>query len=291
MRSKPRLLWLDAVGCNGCSHSFLNYPEIKQLLEKFDILYHPVLDSAEFKIAYCDILVIEGALKNNFPRLGYDLIELVSKLFSKAKKVVALGTCASYGGIFGDGIIYGKKDKGRFFKCRDKVINIPGCPPHPEWIAYVLDMLAQNVEIVLDEEHRPVEIFSYTSHMGCVRSEYFEWKIDAEEFGRKEGCLFYYQGCQGPFTHSSCNRILWNEINSKPRAGTPCFGCTEKNFPKEGLFKTETFMGLPASIPLGVSKRAYFTLAGVAKSLKNERLEKRLIHYGEEDESNPKNCK
>jgi len=36
-------------------------------------------------------------------------------------------------------------------------------------------------------------------------------------------------------------------------------------------------MGIPANIPLGVSKRAYLTLAGIAKSLKNERLEGKLI--------------
>ncbi|MEO1959178.1 MAG: hypothetical protein ABGX23_06460 [Nautiliaceae bacterium] len=33
--------------------------------------------------------------------------------------------------------------------------------------------------------------------------------------------------------HSSCNKILWNEVNSKTRAGTPCFGCTGPTFPKK----------------------------------------------------------
>jgi len=282
MLSKPKIIWIDAVGCNGCSHSFLNYPSLKTFLEKVNLLYHPLLDSPEFKIQNCDILVIEGALKNNFLRLGFDLNCLVNELFRKAKKVLSLGTCAVYGGIFGEGLIFNKDKKGKFYKCKEKVINLPGCPPHPEWIVYVLNMMIENKEVLLDCENRPKEVYSYTSHDGCVRNEYFEWKIDALTFGTKEGCLFYYQGCQGPFTHSSCNRTLWNEVNSKPRAGTPCFGCTEKTFPKNSLFKTETFMGMPSSIPLGVSKRAYYTLAGVAKSLKNERLLKRLI----DDEEN-----
>ncbi|MEO1959179.1 MAG: hypothetical protein ABGX23_06465 [Nautiliaceae bacterium] len=42
-------------------------------------------------------------------------------------------------------------------------------------------------------------------------------------------------------------------------------------------------MGIPANIPLGVNKRAYLTLAGVAKSLKNERLSKKLIECKDED--------
>ena len=68
----------------------------------------------------------------------------------------------------------------------------------------------------------------------------------------------------------------------------PCFGCTEKTFPKVGLFETETFMGVPANVPLGVTKRGYLTLAGIAKSLKNERLEKKLFRY-ENEKNNFKN--
>jgi len=288
MRSKPKVIWIDAVGCNGCSHSFFNHPDFKEIIENFEILYHPLLDSPEFKITDSDVLIIEGALKPNFSRLGYELNNLITSLFTKAKRVIALGTCAVYGGMFGEGLIFNKENRGRFYKCKDKVINIPGCPVHPEWLGFVLNSIANSHEIPLDSENRPTEIFAYTSHMGCIRNEYFEWKIDALEFGTKEGCLFYYQGCQGPFTHSSCNRILWNEVNSKPRAGTPCFGCTEKTFPKYSLFKTETFMGIPANIPLGVSKRAYLTIAGVAKSLKNERLCEPLIKRGC-DENNSKN--
>ena len=277
MPLKPKIIWIDAVSCNGCSHSFFNYPEIKELLNKLELLYHPLLPSKEFKIQNCDILVIEGAFRENFLRLGFELKKLLLKLIEVAKKVILIGTCSVYGGMFGEGILFNKQKEGNFFKYKDKIISIPGCPPHPEWIAYAIEMVINNQKILLDNENRPKEIFSYTSHMGCVRNEYFEWKIDAVEFGTKEGCLFYLQGCQGPFTHSSCNKILWNEVSSKPRAGTPCFGCTEKEFPKKNLFRTETFMGIPANIPLGVSKRAYLTLSGIAKSLSNERLKGKLI--------------
>ncbi len=286
MHSKLNVIWIDAVGCNGCSHSFFNYPAFKELFNKINLLYHPLIYTDELKIQNCDLLIVEGALRDNFPRLGFDLNKLIEKLFLKSKKVLALGTCSSYGGIFGEGLIYNKDRKGRFYEYRDKIINLPGCPPHSEWIAYVIEMVSAGKKILLDEENRPLEIYSYLSHDGCTRNEYFEWKVDALEFGTKEGCLFYYQGCQGPYTHSSCNRMLWNEVSSKPRAGTPCFGCTEKEFPKKNLFKTETFMGMPANIPIGVSKRAYFALAGVAKSLKNERLNKRLIDVKKNNNKN-----
>src|SRR5689334_24729112 len=41
----------------------------------------------------------------------------------------------------------------------------------------------------------------------------------------------FRSGCRGPMTHSPCNRILWNRQSSKTRAGMPCMGCTEPEFP------------------------------------------------------------
>jgi len=286
MPLKPKVIWIDAVGCNGCSHSFLNLPYLSSILDKIELLYHPLLDSAKFKVQKTDILIVEGALQDNFIKFNTDLKKLIEDLFVQADTVIAVGSCSSFGGMFGEGLIFNKENYGKFYTCKNKIINLPGCPIHPEWLGYVLEMLIENKNIVLDEENRPQEIYSFTSHSGCVRNEYFDWKVDAEDFGTKEGCLFYFQGCQGPFTHSSCNKILWNEVSSKPRAGIPCFGCTERNFPKDNLFKTDTMMGIPTKIPLGVTKRAYLTLAGIAKSLTNERLEKRLFEY---EKTNNKN--
>jgi hydrogenase small subunit len=140
-------------------------------------------------------------------------------------------------------------------------------------------MLAQEKEIIVDEFHRPKELYGITVHTGCTRNEYFEWKIDTKGFGFKEGCLFYELGCQAPYTHGSCNKILWNDTSSKTQVGTPCFGCTEPNFPKSNLFETKTNMGIPSKMPLGIPKRAYLTLTGVAKSFKIKRFEERVLDY------------
>ena len=74
---------------------------------------------------------------------------------------------------------------------------------------------------------------------------HFAYKVSATEFGQRKGCLFYDLGCRGPMTHSPCNRILWNRQSSKTRAGMPCLGCTEPEFPFFDLapgtvFKTQT---------------------------------------------------
>jgi hydrogenase small subunit len=89
--------------------------------------------------------------------------------------------------------------------------------------------------------------------------------------------MFYEHGCQAPYTKGSCNKILWNEVNSKTRVGQPCMGYTEPTFPKTDLYNTKKNMGIPATLPLGVGKRAYLTLTGVTKAFKIPRLEEDLF--------------
>ncbi|BCD64187.1 MULTISPECIES: hydrogenase [unclassified Nitratiruptor] len=281
---KAKIIWLQGVTCNGNSHSFLNLPSLASLLQQFEFLYHPLFPSPlqlmDLHTADFDILVVEGGLKQGWKKGDKDLYELFFHLAQKAKKIVAVGSCAVFGGVFKEfdptitGVLFDKTKKSKLYEhFFNKTVNIPGCPAHPEWIAFAIE----NDSFSLDEYHRPKEIFAFTVHSGCTRNEYFEWKVDAKSFGTKEGCLFYEQGCQAPFTHGSCNRILWNEINSKTRSGTPCFGCTEPTFPKTGLFHTKTYMGIPANMPLGVPKRAYLTITGIAKSFQIPRLTRKLI--------------
>ncbi|HIE34675.1 MAG TPA: hydrogenase [Campylobacterales bacterium] len=285
------MVWIQGITCNGNSHSFLNYQNLDLFLENIEFLYHPILPS-KFTLKELvnkkfdfDILIIEGAINKKYKRANGTFFDLFKKLAFKAKYIIALGNCASFGGVFRSfekkeikGLVFdGEVENGFFKELKRKIINIPGCPAHPEWLVYVIFMLIDKKRILLDKYLRPKEIYSYTVHMGCNKNEYFEWKVDAKSFGVKEGCLFYMHGCQGPFTHGSCNKILWNEVSSKTRVGAPCFGCTEPTFMKKNLFETKTYMSIPANMPLGVPKRAYLTLTGVAKSFKIDRLTKRLI--------------
>lgn len=298
MAKKATLAWIQGLTCNGNSHSFLNYPYIEHFLSVYEIIYHPLIPStvkfselldSEFNI---DVLVIEGSLthkKEILSRHNIGLREILDKLLPRSINVVCVGSCACFGGVFKSrepesikGAIFDIQEKGGFWDYEvrsgggNEIINIPGCPAHPAWIAQTLLHLNSNSKIKLDSLHRPKEHFAYLAHHGCTRNEYFEWKVDCKQFGEKEGCLFYEQGCQGPMSHASCNRVLWNEVSSKTRVGSPCIGCTEPSFPKTNLFHTHKYMSLPAA-PVGISKRAYYSLAGVAKSFKIERLEKRLM--------------
>ncbi len=292
--SKPKLLWLQSITCNGNTHSFLNHPDLFSILSHFELLYHPVLET-EYSLQEvlscklpCDVLVIEGALKEEgFRKDGKEMASVIERYADRAKYVVSVGTCATFGGVFKQydpahitGFCFdGEAKTSRYIRYEKKLISLPGCPIHPKWLGFVLTMIVRNKAIALDTFHRPQELYAPTVHTGCVRNEYFEWKVDTEGFGFKEGCLFYELGCQGPYTHGSCNKILWNDTSSKTMAGTPCFGCTEPDFPKTTLFETKTNMGIPATMPLGIPRRAYLTVTGVIKSFKIKRFETRLVTY------------
>ncbi len=292
--SKPKLLWLQSITCNGNTHSFLNHPDLFSILSHFEVVHHPVLES-DYTIADltalkvpCDILILEGSfIEKGLTKNGVEVSKMIAHYGHEAAHIITVGTCATFGGIFKQkdpehisGFCFDHEQQTkRYEQFASKLISLPGCPIHPRWLSYVLMMLSRGHDIALDTLHRPVELYGYTVHTGCTRNEYFEWKIDTEGYGLKEGCLFYEQGCQGPYTRGSCNKILWNDTSSKTRVGTPCFGCTEPYYPKHRLFVTRTNMGIPATMPLGVPRRAYLTLTGVVKSFKIKRFSQRLLEY------------
>ncbi len=291
--TKPKLLWLQGVTCNGNTHSFFNLQNLETLLKKFLIVYHHALESTyEFKEiiamkAEVDILIFEGTFDPQLKRGDVLVSKYLTHYSLKANHIIALGTCASFGGMFkasapqrNTGLIYDEEVlSGPLVHIKDKVINLSGCPVHPEWLATTLNILLGNHKIYLDKLHRPKELYSTLAHHGCTRNEYFEWKVDTKEFGVKEGCLFYEQGCRGPMTHASCNTILWNEVSSKTRVGTPCFGCTEADYPRKNLFTTKTNMSIPEDVPIGIPKRSYLTMLGIAKTFSIQRLKGKLIDY------------
>ena len=147
------------------------------------------------------------------------------------------------------------------------VINVPGSPAHPDWITQIVVAVAtgRSGDIGLDEFQRPKTFFQSFTQTGCTRNMHFAYKVSATEFGQRKGCLFYDLGCRRPMTHSPCNRILWNRQSSKTRAGMPCMGCTEPEFPFFDLapgtvFKTQTVMGVPKELPLGVDRKGMLGL-------------------------------
>ena len=293
-KNKLTVVWFQAITCNGNTHSLLsaNASRLELFFDSFNLIYHPsltigkTLDDILTQNEKIDFLLIEGAISKNekfFSISNDSTFNLLNKLALKAKHIIAVGSCASNGGMHAkftqNNDICGINDSIKeqtINKLEHSIINLTGCPVHPEWILQTLFTLKNYGKMQLDEQKRPKELYSTLAHHGCTRNEYFEWKVEGS-FGEKEGCLFYDQGCRGPMTHSSCNKILWNDISSKTRVGMPCIGCTESDFPRENMLETKKNIGIPLDVPLGISKRAYLSITGIAKTFKIDRLNKKLM--------------
>ncbi len=304
------LYWLQCGGCGGDTWSLLNAesPDVSELFDSLDIelLWHPTISRIPLveqrKIVQLllsdeqelDILCIEGSIIRGPGGTGmYDEAyggpkkDLVASLATKAKYIVAIGTCASFGGIGADGEIeatgmqFHKWEKGGFmgnsFKTRSglPVINIPGCPCHCDIIAGTLSSLVSETPLALSEYNMPSEWYGMMVHQGCTRNEYHEYRVEEKRFGEK-GCLFFYLGCHGPLVHGSCNKILWNRRSSKTRVGVPCFGCTRPDFPQPyPFFETRNIEDIPIELPEGVSRAHYLAYKGMAAAAAPERLKTR----------------
>lgn len=292
--------------------SFLNAeePSACDLVTDFgvNLLWHPSLgvelgEGVKKLLEDCisgakqlDIFVFEGSViqapngTGNWNRFaGRPMMEWVRELSDAAAFVVAIGDCATWGGIpavppnpsDSTGMQFHKKNAGGFLgadfvsKGGLPVVNIPGCPAHPDWITQILVALAtgRTADIALDDLHRPQTFFKTFTQTGCTRVQFFEYKQSTLSFGEgtRTGCLFYEFGCRGPMTHSPCNRILWNRQSSKTRAGMPCIGCTEPEFPFMELapgtvFKTQKVNGvIPKEVPEGTDHLTYMAHAAAAK--------------------------
>ena len=303
------VLWLQGGACSGNTMSFLNAqePSVVELIVDFgvNILWHPSLgleigsqvkdlldDIISGKIKL-DILVYEGSIilgPNGKGTMNYfcerPMKDWVTELSAVAQYVVGIGSCAAYGGIpavapnpsESTGLQFLRKEKGGFLGSNFKskgglpVINIPGCPAHPDWITQILVAISTGrlKDVVLDEFNRPKTFFTEFVQTGCTNASNFGQKYDGG-FGTRGGCLFYEVGCRGPMTRSSCNRVLWNRTSSKTRAGHPCLGCTEPGFPhhdfsKGSVLKTRDYLGIiPREAPTGETTFGYFIKAGILK--------------------------
>lgn len=304
------LYWLQCGGCGGDTWSFFNArsPDIATIFDllALKLLWHPsiVCQNHAERLALhdavfsgdqeLDILCVEGSIVLGPDGTGmYDTIqgkpkkELVQALAQKARHVVAVGTCASYGGIGADGEIeatglqFHKWEKGGFlgdgFKTRSglPVINLPGCPCHSEVLAGTLSALVQQATLPLTTFNTPQEWFNLMVHQGCTRNEYHEYRVEEKRFGEK-GCMFFHLGCHGPLVTGPCNKSLWNGRSSKTRVGVPCFGCTRPDFPQQyPFFKTRNIEGIPIELPDGVSRAHYMAYKGMAAAAAPVRLKKR----------------
>ena len=308
------LLWLQSGGCGGCSLSLFGAegPDLLTTLEAAGIrlLWHPGLSEAgdtdlisllqsivDGDLAL-DLLCLEGAVVQGpngtglFHRLaGSDrpMRDWIDALARRARHVLAVGSCAAYGGITAgggnpseacglqyDGPRAGGLLGGAFRSGAGlPVVNVAGCPTHPNWVTETLMQIALgdlDAECI-DALGRPRSYADHLVHHGCTRNEFYEFKASAEK-PSDLGCMMEHMGCLGTQAHADCNTRLWNGEGSCIRGGYACINCTAPGFEEPGHRFTETpkIAGIPIGLPTDMPKAWFIALASLSKAATPSRL-------------------
>jgi hydrogenase small subunit len=325
-QKRPPVLWLSAQECTGCTESLLrsNHPTFEKLiLELISLEYHETLlagcgkqaedwrvkSMKENKGRY--ILVVDGSIpvKDNgiYCKIGGKTAQsLLEEMGAQAAAVIAIGSCASWGGIpSADPNPTGATSAHEVLKMKGittPVVNIPGCPPNPyNFLSTVLHLLTFRKLPELDEQARPKFAYGRLIHENCERRPHFDSGRFAVQFGdegHRKGYCLYKLGCKGPETFANCPSILYNDVGAGAwpvGTGHPCFGCTEKgvgftvplHYPARPkyitppTFFTEAYPGKPEVAP-GTKALA----AGVAGAVIGAAGAAMLTGLGKKDDEN-----
>ncbi len=280
---RPSVIWLSFQECTGCTESLTraHTATIESLIfDTISLDYHHTLQAAaghaaeearEIAMKENDgkyLLVVDGSIPMGNP--GYSTIagisnyEMLMESAKGAAAIIAVGTCATYGGIpHANPNPTGAVSVSDLIKDKP-IINVPGCPPIPVVITGVLThFLTFGTIPELDHLGRPKVFYGQSIHDRCYRRPFYDKGLFAETFddeGAKKGWCLYKLGCKGPTTYNACATTKWNNGTSWPiEAGHPCLGCSEPDFWDGGGFYKA--LSMPTE---NITQTAIYTAAGAA---------------------------
>src|SRR6476660_9238071 len=321
--AEVHILWITAgLGCDGDSVSVTaaSQPSIEDVLlgaipgfPKVH-LHNPVLayeNGDDFlKFWYLAekgqldpfILVVEGSIPNEkiktegyWAALGTDrttgqpipTCTWIDRLAPHALAVVAIGTCATYGGIHAmsgnptgamglpDYLGWDWTSKGSI-----PIACVPGCPVQPdnfmETLLYLLYQAAGLAPMIpLDHALRPRWLFGQTVHEGCDRGGYYEQGDFAAAYGSQK-CIVKL-GCWGPVVMCNVAKRGWiNGVGGCPNVGGICIGCTMPGFPDKFMpFMEEPPGAIMSSSAIGMYGRTVRALRTFTKMSLNREPDRR----------------
>jgi hydrogenase small subunit len=244
---RPSVVWLNFASDTGCTEALIkaNYPNAAQLiLETISLDFNEtimaaagvqaeeILQKALQQGGY--ILIIEGAIptKRGYGMIGRrEMIDIGKDFAAKAKAIIAVGSCATWGGVPA-----GNPNPAGLKGIRDALgvecVNLDLCPVNEGiLVATIVDFLLTNRIPELDSFGRPKIFYGQTIHDQCERRAHFDAGRFVERFGSKEeelGYCLYKVGCKGPDTFANCSKFRYNDrVSWCIGAGAPCIGCAE----------------------------------------------------------------
>ncbi len=268
---RPSVIWLSFQECTGCTESLTRAAEptvASLILDHLSLDYHHTLQAAAGNAAEAArltamedsygryVLVVDGSIPTQEQEswstiAGQTNLQMLAETVEGAALVVAVGTCASFGGLPAATALYAPNpnqssaagvaelmDRGAI--ASRPLVNVPGCPPLPEVISgTIAHFLAYGDLPELDALSRPKAYFGKTVHDTCPRRSFFDkgqFALAYDDIGAKRGYCLLKLGCNGPETHNACPTKKWNLGTSFPmHSGHGCLGCSEPQFWDRGL--------------------------------------------------------
>jgi hydrogenase small subunit len=221
---------------------------------------------------------------------GISNVDMLRETAEGAAAIVAVGTCASFGGI---PQAYPNPTGAMSVSdlITDKpIINVSGCPPIPVVITGVLaHYLTFGTIPALDPLGRPAAFFGQTIHDRCYRRPFYERGQFAHTFddeGARKGWCLYELGCKGPTSYNACATLKWNEGTSFPiGSGHGCIGCSEPGFWDHGGFYKPISAGLWGSKETLIGAAAAGAALGIGSAMAARARKAKALREAEGDSS------
>ncbi len=209
---KPKIVILSLTSCSGCISTLISLDIFPQFLERVKISNFNFISDIN-DIDNSDIALIEGCVSED------SQIENLKEIRTQVKKVYALGTCASFGGILNLSNVKKAEPISNFIEI-DGIL--PGCPPPSKLLGNWVLRVIENKNIDLSKKN-----MCGNCPLKCEMKITFKTNIskiypDPEEINlNEEGSeCFLNKGilCLGPITRDGCeHRCI--------KFGIPCEGC------------------------------------------------------------------
>ena len=295
---RPSVIWLPFQECTGCTESITRAhgATLESLIfDAISLDYQHTLQAAAGDAAERAreqamqdnhgryLLIVDGSIpmgNAGYSTIaGHDNLTMLKEAAEGAAAIIALGSCAAFGGIPGAAPNpTGAVPVGEIVKDKP-IINVSGCPPIPVVITGVLvQYLTFGKLPELDALGRPRSFYGQTLHDRCYRRPFYERGQFAESFddaGAKAGWCLYKLGCKGPTTYNACATVKWNNGTSFPiEAGHGCIGCSEPGFWDKGGFYQPLSTGRwgdARTVGMAVGVGAALGIASAALARKRQR--------------------
>ncbi len=227
----------ELASCSGCSIAVLDLHEaLLDLVKTAEIVYSPVLMDVKEPPEGIDVAFVTGAVRNQENQ------ERLQKIRSRSKHIIALGTCACYGGISGLSMLNSNEEIFRYVYQEVETVKpdgviptdvppflyrafavgdvipvdyyITGCPPKEIYLNKILPALVAGEKTYLPKK-------SVCSECDRKMGPITNWQLKRRHEGipDREHCLLG-QGylCLGAVTFGRCGA-------SCPHNNIPCHGC------------------------------------------------------------------